>query len=111
MFSLPGGFTYAAEPSPDGVATITVTPAGPSPKAIQIAMGSRVRFVNNDARPHDLVSDPHPLHTDCQEMNAVGLLVPGANAQTGAFALPRTCGFHDHNDGTNPAWMGRIIIR
>jgi hypothetical protein len=45
------------------------------------------------------------------ELNEAGFLVPGANAQTGAFALPRTCGFHDHNDGTNPAWMGRIIIR
>ena len=111
MFSLPGGFTYAAEPPPGGVATITITAAGVSPKAIQIAVGSRVRFVNNDARPHDMQSDPHPMHTDCPELNEVGFLVPGANAQTGAFAQPKTCGFHDHNDGTNPAWMGRIIIR
>lgn len=111
MLSLPGGFTYAAEPLPGGVATITITPAGASPKAIQIAAGSRVRFVNNDARPHDMRSDPHPMHTDCPELNEAGFLVPGASAQTGAFALPRACGFHDHNDGTNPAWMGRIIIR
>jgi plastocyanin len=93
------------------VATITITPAGASPKAILVAAGSRVTFVNNDARPHDMVSDPHPFHTDCQELNAVGLLVPGANAQTGAFTLARTCGFHDHNDDANPAWMGRIIIK
>ena len=111
MFSLPGGFTYAAEPLPGAVATITITPAGASPKAIQIAAGSRVRFVNNDARPHDMVSDPHPFHTDCQEMNAASFLVPGANAQTGVFVLARTCGFHDHSDDTNPAWMGRVVIR
>lgn len=111
VYSLPGGFTYAAETLPGSVATVTITPAGASPKAIQIAAGSRVRFVNNDARPHDMRSDPHPMHTDCPELNEAGFLVPGANAQTGAFAMPRTCGFHDHNDGTNPAWMGRIVIR
>jgi hypothetical protein len=111
MFSLPGGFTYAAEPPPGGVATITITPAGASPKAIQVAAGSRVRFVNNDARPHDMRSDPHPAHTDCPGLNEAGFLVPGASAQTGVFALPGSCGFHDHNDGANPAWMGRIIIR
>ena len=70
-----------------------------------------VFFVNNDVRPHDLESDPHPMHSDCPEANGAGLLVPGGNAQTGAFMTPRTCGIHDHNDPGNPAWMSRIVIR
>jgi plastocyanin len=111
MFSLPGGFTFADETAADTTATITIMPTGNSPKAVLIAAGSRVRLVNNDARPHDLESDPHPTHIDCPEANGAGLLTPGASAMTGAFMTPRTCGIHDHNDPGNPAWMSRIIIR
>lgn len=109
--TLPGGFTYADETAPDATATITITPAGNSPKAVVIAAGARVRLVNNDVRPHDLESDPHPTHTDCPEANGAGLLVPGGSGMTGAFMTPRSCGIHDHNDPANPAWMSRIIIR
>jgi plastocyanin len=107
---LPGGFTYADETAADATATITITPAGNTPKAVAIATGARVRFVNNDVRPHDLESDPHPMHSDCPEANGAGLLVPGGNAMTAAFMTPRTCGIHDHNDPGNAAWMSRIVI-
>ena len=110
-FSLPGGFTYADEPAPGTIATITITPGGNSPKAVQVAAGSIVRLVNNDVRPHDLESDPHPTHTDCPEANGVGLLVPGGSGQTRPLPTARTCGIHDHNDPGNPAWTSRIIIR
>jgi hypothetical protein len=111
MFSLPGGFTFADETAADATATITIMPTGNSPKAVLIAAGSRVRLVNNDVRPHDLESDPHPTHIDCPEANGAGLLTPGGSAMTGAFMTPRTCGIHDHNDPGNPAWMSRIVIR
>ena len=109
--SLPGGFTYADPTAPDATATITIMPTGNSPKAVLIAAGSRVRLVNSDARPHDLESDPHPVHSDCPEANGAGLLTPGGSAMTGAFMTPRTCGIHDHNDPDNPAWMSRIVVR
>jgi hypothetical protein len=108
--TLPGGFTYADEAAPGQTATITITPAGNMPKAVVIAAGSRVRVVNNDARPHDLASDPHPSHTDCPEA-AAGFLLPGATGHTGVFMTPRTCGIHDHNDPGTAAWMSKIIIR
>jgi len=111
MFSLPGGFTFADETASDATATITIMPTGNSPKAVLVAAGSRVRLVNNDARPHDLESDPHPTHIDCPEANGAGLLTPGGSAMIGAFMTPRTCGIHDHNDPGNPAWMSRIVIR
>jgi plastocyanin len=109
--TLPGGFTYADEAASDATATITITPAGNTPKAVVVAAGGRVRFVNSDVRPHDLESDPHPMHSDCPEANGAGLLVPGASGMTGAFMTPRTCGIHDHNDPGNAAWMSRIVIR
>jgi hypothetical protein len=109
--TLPGGFTYADDAAPDTTPTITITPSGNTPRAVVVAAGGRVRFVNNDARPHALSSDPHPIHTDCPEINSAGLLVPGGSGTTGALMTPRTCGIHDHNDPGNAAWMSRIVIR
>ncbi len=109
--SLPGGFTYADEAAPDTTATITITPAGNTPKAVVVAAGGRVRLVNSVVRPHDLESDPHPVHSDSPEANGAGLLVPGASGMTGAFMTSRTCGIDDHNDPGNAAWMSRIVIR
>lgn len=110
-FALPGGFSYAAEPSPGVPATITITSAGVSPKVIQVEAGSRVTFVNNDSRNHEIRSDPHPAHFDCQQLNEVGFVPPGANMQTGLFLSSRVCGFHDHIESTNPALVGRIVIK
>ena len=58
-----------------------------------------------------MASDPHPEHTDCPEINQVGLLTPGATRETGNLVTVRTCGFHDHDNPTNAGLRGRIIIR
>ena len=109
--TLVGGFTYVAEIMPDAPPTITITPMGVTPKAIQVEVGSQVLFVNGDVRNHALQSDPHPLHSDCPELNTLGFMPPGASTPTDVFLTPRTCGFHDHNDPTNPALIGRIVIK
>jgi plastocyanin len=99
-------------PSPTPVAaTITITAAGVSPKSVQVALGSRIRFVNNDTREHDMGSDPHPDHTDCPPINQVGILKPGEQRDTGNLVVARTCGYHDHEDPDNTALQGSIIIR
>jgi plastocyanin len=49
--------------------TITITASGANPRNIQIALGTRVLFVNNDSRPHNMTSDPHPSHTDCPDID------------------------------------------
>jgi plastocyanin len=97
--------------SAPGAATITIANNAVSPREVTIQRGGRVTFVNNDTRPHDMSSDPHPAHTDCQEMNQVGFLNPGQSRDTGAFNAARTCGFHDHNQDTVVALQGRIIIQ
>jgi plastocyanin len=95
----------------DPAATITITSAGVSPKEIQVAVGGRVTFVNNDNAFHEMTSDPHPIHTDCPEINQVGALGPGTSRQTLAFTRARTCGYHDHGQDTNTALQGRIVVR
>lgn len=98
-----------------GGATITITTAGVNAAQIIVAPGSRVTFVNNDTRSHNMTSDPHPDHNNCPELNSVGLLQPGQSRETGNLVTARTCGFHDHDDppptgGTN-RWTGTITIR
>ena len=91
-------------------ATITITASGVSPKNVTVAPGSRVTFVNNDSRPHEMNSDPHPAHTDCPEIN-VGFIAAGQSGTTQNLNTVRTCGFHDHNQPSNTALQGTIRIQ
>jgi len=111
-FSCGGGSSSPTTPTnPTQTNTITITAAGVSPKDIQIAAGTRVRFVNNDNRSHNMSSDPHPEHTDCTEINQVGLLTPGQSRETGNLNVVRTCRFHDHDLPGSASLLGSITIR
>lgn len=103
-------------PSPGGgggTTTITLTASGVSAAQITVSPGTRVLFVNNDSRPHNMTSDPHPEHNDCPEINTVGVLQPNQSRETGNLVAVRTCGFHDHDDPPpgGSRWAGRITIR
>jgi plastocyanin len=91
--------------------TVTITSAGASPRNILIDAGTRVRFINNDSRTHNMTSDPHPDHDDCPPLNQVGFLTPGQTRETGNFVTARTCGFHDHDDPNRQTLWGQIVIR
>ena len=102
-------------PTPGGpgggvAATITITSSGVSPKTVTVPVGSRVTFVNNDSRPHDMNSNPHPEHTDCPEIN-VGFIAAGASGTTQNLTRTRTCGYHDHNQPDVTALQGTIVIQ
>jgi plastocyanin len=81
-----------------------------SPQSVTIIQGGRVTFVNNDSRPHDMASDPHPSHEDCPPMEQVGFLSPGQSRTSGNFNTVRTCGFHDHNQPSVAGLIGTITI-
>ena len=73
--------------------------AKPTPTlSVTLKAGTVLRFVNNDVRAHNMTSDPHPEHTDCPELNSVGLLQPGQSRESGNLNIVRTCGFQDHDD-------------
>ena len=109
--SSPTPTTTTPTATPSTGATITITSSGVSPRSVTIAAGSRVTFVNNNSSPHDMSSDPHPVHTDCPEINQVGFLSAGQTKQTGNLTTVRTCGFHDHNRPTDTLLQGTIIIQ
>ena len=108
-----GGPTPTGGPSgtADPATTITITSAGVTPKEITVAVGGRATFANNDNAFHEMSSDPHPTHTLCPEINAVGALGPGGSRQTGVFSAARTCTYHDHGQDQNTALQGRIVVR
>jgi plastocyanin len=91
--------------------TITITASGVSPQNVQISPGTRVLFRNMDSRAHNMSSNPHPEHTDCPEINQVGLLATGQNRETGNLNSVRTCRFHDHDLPDNASLTGAIVIR
>ena len=87
----------------------------------KIALSPTTRWEDEDARLlantfNAMTSDPHPDHTDCPEINSVGVLNQNDSRETGNLVTPRTCGFHDHENPppTTQAgnqWTGRILIR
>jgi plastocyanin len=93
-------------------ATITIgSNSAVSPADVTIRVGQSVTFVNNDSTGHQIASDPHPSHTDCPAINALGTIGAGQTKLTNALTTARTCGFHDHNDPTNRSLQGTITIR
>ena len=89
---------------------VTITSAGASPLTIQISVGERVQFVNNDSVAHEMSSDMHPSHLECPAINDIGFLSPGQSRETGNFVVPETCTYHDHLDALNPGLNGTIVI-
>jgi plastocyanin len=110
-----GGTPPAPSDGGSGVTTVTITSGGASPVTLTINQGERVLFVNNDSRPHNMTSDPHPDHDQpgCGALNAVGFLSPGQRRETGNLTTAGTCGFHDHDDPppAGSRFTGRITIR
>ena len=98
-------------PTPTSTITVRFTTTGVSPKSVNIPLGGRVLFVNQDTREHTVGSDPHPDHTDCPPINQVGLLQPGQQRETGNFVTAGTCGFHDHEIPTDATLQGTIIAK
>lgn len=108
--------TPTPTPSPGGggsatIVTVTIANNAVSPSSVTVAPGSRVTFVNNDSRVHDMASNPHPEHTECPEINQVGFLQPGQSRTSGNLNTVRICGFHDHNDPLRASLQGTIRIQ
>ena len=100
----------SGSPGPSG-ATITIANGRVTPGEVTINVGQSVTFTNNDGRVRNISSDPHPVHTDCPAINAVGNMNNGQTKLTNALTTARTCSFHDHDDPDNGNMKGRIIIR
>jgi plastocyanin len=119
-----GGGSSPSAPSPSTVvvrdggtggasgATVTITGAGLSAASVTVAVGQTVTFVNNDNRTHEIASNPHPSHGTCPSIEAgLGSIAAGQTRVTHVFANAGSCGYHDHLDASNAAFLGTIIVQ
>lgn len=98
-----------APPAQTGL-TVTITAAGATPRELRVPAGSRVTFVNQDSRSHQMMSDPHPVHTDCPEINSVGMIERGETKATATFNGQKACGFHDNMRDGDSTLRGMILV-
>lgn len=109
------GGSYSDPPTTPGspgepAATITIRSDGTlSPSEVAINVGQAVRFINQDARPHQPTSNPHLQHTDCPAAN-LPELSPGQSQNTAVFNTARACGIHDHLNPDTTALHGVIRV-
>jgi hypothetical protein len=117
--SMPPPTAPQGPPKPLEGATITITSTGFILDAtsaafklmdLHVYQGARLTFVNMDNTPHDVLSDPSHIHTDCPEINAAGYLVPGQSRSTDPLNRVMTCGFHDHTHEGESAFAGKVTI-
>ena len=109
-----GGGSPTSPTASDGpiAATIVIDATGTAtPKDVNVPVGSRVTFVNNHSAVHQMASDPHPAHTLCPSLNAVGLLSPNQSGTSRNLDTPMLCTYHDHINETNTALMGTIRVQ
>jgi plastocyanin len=115
-----GGGSYGGGGNPTGPgggtsgggigATVTIKADGSlDPKEVRIAPGERVRFSNQDSRPHQPTSNPHLQHTDCPPAN-LNIMSPGQSMDTGVFERAMVCGIHDHQNPDATALQGTIRV-
>jgi len=112
-----GGYSSPSTPSapaatqPAAAAlTVTISASGVDPRSQQVPMGGIVTFVNNDTRTHQIMSDPHPTHSDCPSLNDVSMLAPGQSRQTGSFMVAKACSYHDHMNPDAAGLQGVLLV-
>ena len=94
-------------------ATITISASGAvSPASVTVTVGQTVTFINNDSRPHEMASNPHPQHGTCPSIEGgLGTLGAGQTKTTRAFGNAGSCGYHDHLNDTSNALKGTITVQ
>ena len=89
------------------VASVSITKEGFVPATIQIKKGSQVTWTNNDTSPHQVVTDPHPSHTNLKSLNSDSL--SQGESFTFTFEKTGTFGYHDE---MNPLKIkGSVIVK
>ena len=74
--------------------TVIYTDSGFSPASTTIKSGESVKFVNNSSRALQLDSDPHPTHTNNEELN-VGAIGKGESVVV-KLTTTGTWNYHNH---------------
>lgn len=87
-------------------ASVEITSNQVNPVEIKIRKGSSVVWNNKDEQPHQIASDPHPLHTNFSSLNSQIIEPSGTYSFT--FTKSGTYTYHDH---LNPLVIkGKVIV-
>lgn len=86
--------------------TIGYADSGFSPSTVTVKSGDTVAIKNTSSRSVQFDSDPHPDHTDDEDLN-VGIVSPG---RTATFKVTKT-GSHGYHNHLNPDDTGTIIVQ
>jgi len=110
-----GGDGYSSPSAPSGGgatvgATVVLTANGVSDASARISVGQRIRFTNNDSRPHQIYTTPHLVHTDCPALNDISVVEPGQSKDSGVLNDRRGCGFHDHLNPDDTRFRGQVLV-
>ncbi|PJE65423.1 hypothetical protein COU91_01740 [Candidatus Saccharibacteria bacterium CG10_big_fil_rev_8_21_14_0_10_47_8] len=89
----------------NAAATIAYSDSGFSPSKITVKSGATVTIKNTSSNELQFNSDPHPIHTDNEELN-VGAVASG-QSQTFTASTKGTFGYHNH---LNPSDKGTIVV-
>ena len=84
---------------------VSISLIGLDPFLLDVPVGARVTFVNNDR------NFSHHLASPCPEIDAVGLLQWGQSGLTAPFMSAKTCSYYDRLSPENPLRQGRITVR
>jgi plastocyanin len=82
-------------------ATITYSANGFDQASTTVKAGQTIKFTNNSSSTIQVDSDPHPVHTDDQDLN-VGSISAG-QSKTVTVSKKGTFGIHNHFDSSKTA--------
>jgi plastocyanin len=98
--------TSSSSDTKAAAATITYDGSSFSPSHITVKSGDKVTVKNASSTNVQFDSDPHPVHTDDEDLNA-GFIVPG-DSKTFTVTQKGEFGYHNHLD---PAQKGNITVQ
>lgn len=106
--NIPNPFTQpVVSPPPSETALITISNKGFAPQTLLIKKGTRVTWTNNDTRPHQIMTDPHPLHSLLPKLKGENPINKGFSY---SFVF-NTKGTFTYHDEINPLKLkGTIIV-
>lgn len=92
---------------PSAEAKVTIGKEGFTPSTVLVKKGSQVTWINTDEEPHQVVSDPHPTHSNLPSLEMDEPLLTNESF-TFTFEKVGTFAYHDE---LNPLDLkGTIIV-
>lgn len=95
------------QPSPALTAEITISSKGFVPQTLKITKGTQVTWTNNDTRPHQIMTDPHPLHSLLPQLKGEGPVNKGSSY---SYVFNNKGTFTYHDEITPLKFKGTIIV-